>query len=111
MCRRWSSGPLFAAAAEGVAFDGVESLATYRSSEWAERGFCKSCGSNLFYRLTPSGPYMMCVGAFDDPSQFRLVAEIFIDHKPEGYAFAGDLLRSTEAEIFAKFAPGGEHKA
>ncbi len=111
MCRRWSGGPLFAAAAEGVTFDGAESLATYRSSNWAERGFCKVCGSNLFYHLTPTGPYLMCVGTFDDPSQFRLVAEIFIDHKPEGYAFAGDLLRSTEQETFAKFAPAEKNKA
>ena len=45
-----------------------------------------------------------CVGAFDDPSPFRLVEEIFIDKKPAGYALSGNHPRLTEAETFAKFA-------
>ncbi len=105
MCRRWSGGPLFAAATEGVTFQGEENLTIYDSSAWAERGFCKICGSNLFYRLKPADLYFMCVGAFDDPSQFSLVGEIYIDHKPDGYAFAGDLAQLTEAEVLAKYTP------
>ena len=38
MCRRWSGGPLFAANAEGVKFDGEEKITVYDSSEWASRG-------------------------------------------------------------------------
>lgn len=38
-------------------------------------------------------------------SQFRLATEIYIDHKPAGYAFAGDHPQLTEAETLAKFAP------
>jgi hypothetical protein len=45
------------------------------------------------------------VGAFDDPAPFRLVREICIDHRPEGYAFAGDHPRLTEAETLASFTP------
>jgi hypothetical protein len=105
MCRRWSGGALFVAAATGVKFTGTENLATYRSSEWAERGFCKACGSSLFYLLKPTGQYMLCVGAFDDSSEFRLAREIYIDHKPGGYAFAGEHPRLTEEETLAEFAP------
>jgi hypothetical protein len=106
MCRRWSGGaPFFAAATRSVAFASTESLGRYQSSEWAERGFCRSCGTTLFYYLKPAQTYMMSVGAFDDPSPFRLAREIFIDHKPEGYAFAGDHPRWTEAETLAKMAP------
>jgi hypothetical protein len=104
MCRRWAGGPLFAAAVKGVRFEGEESLASYSSSDWAERGFCRTCGSNLFYRLKPTDQYLMCVGAFDDVSQFQLVTELFVDDKPEGYAFAGDLARLTEADVLAKYA-------
>lgn len=41
----------------------------------------------------------MCVGAFDDASPFELAREIFVDHKPGGYAFAGNLQRRTEAQV------------
>jgi hypothetical protein len=106
MCRRWSGGaPFFATDARGVIFEGSENLARYASSDWAERGFCKTCGSNLFYFLKPAQTYAMSVGVFDDASPFQLVREIFIDQKPDGYALAGDHPRLTEAETMAAFAP------
>lgn len=49
--------------------------------------------------------YMLSVGAFDDPSAFRIFREIFIDRKPEGYAFVGDHERWTEAETFDRLTP------
>jgi hypothetical protein len=107
MCRRWASGPVFAAEAGAVEFQGTENLGRYESSDWAERGFCSRCGSALFYFLKPTGQYMMCVGAFDEPRDFQLVREIFIDHKPPGYTFGGDHPRWTEAETLAQFASPG----
>ncbi len=104
MCLHWSGSPFFGVHAEGVVFEGVEHLARYASSEWAERGFCRTCGSSLFYYLKPNDSYAMCIGAFDDASAFRLTREICIDRKPPGYALAGDHPRLTEAEMFAEFA-------
>jgi hypothetical protein len=46
----------------------------------------------------------MCVGAFDDAAKFKLVGEIYIDHKPPGYEFAGNLPKQTEEEFLAKFS-------
>ncbi|MBX3188915.1 MAG: GFA family protein [Labilithrix sp.] len=106
MCRRWTGGPFLTTTARGVVFDGTENLVRYASSTWAERGFCRICGSTLFYFLLPTGTHMLSVGAFDDPTPFRLTEEIFIDHKPDGYAFAGDHPRLTEAQTLAKYAPG-----
>jgi hypothetical protein len=108
MCRRWSGSPLFAAHVKGVKFDGEDKITVYDSSEWASRGFCSKCGSNLFYYLKPADRYVMCVGAFDDAPKFKLVGEIYIDHKPPGYNFAGDLPKQTEEEILAKFAKSSE---
>lgn len=103
MCRRWSGGsPFFGSWVASVTFTGEESLGRYASSEWAERGFCKRCGTTLFYFLVPGGRYTMSVGAFDDTSAFHLAREIFIDHKPDGYALAGDRPRLTEREILAE---------
>ena len=106
MCRRWSGGgPLFAATAKGVRFEGEDHVGRYRSSDWAERGFCKTCGTTLFYFLLPTKEYAMSVGAFDEHSAFRLVREICIDRKPAGYELAGDHPRWTEAETFARLTP------
>lgn len=108
MCRRWVGGPNFATSVEHVSFEGEENIGRYNSSDWAERGFCKVCGSSLFYYFKPADKYIVSVGAFDDPKPFRLVGEIYIDHKPAGYDFAGNLPKQTEAEFLAQFAPPTE---
>ena len=99
MCRRWSGGPAFAVHAGGVEFRGEENIRRYDSSSWAERAFCVRCGTNLFYRMKPSGTPILWLGTFDDQSGFELVGEIYIDAKPEGYSLAGDHSRFTEAEL------------
>lgn len=101
MCRNWSGGPLLAAGAQSVKFNGEENITRYGSSDWAERGFCNRCGSNLFYHLKEADHYVLCMGAFDDESVFELVGEIYIDEKPPGYDFAGDHPRQTGSEFMA----------
>ena len=103
MCRRWSSGPLLATTASSVSFTGEENIGRYPSSDWAERGFCKKCGANLFYHMPQAGGYVMSIGCFDNSADFRLTSEIFVDNKPEGYTFAGDHPRLTEKETLEKF--------
>lgn len=103
MCQRWAGGPFIATSASGVAFDGEENLVRFRSSDWAERGFCGKCGTNLFYRIRKSDTYEKCVGTFDEVEQFSLNEEIFIDRKPAAYDFAGDHPRLTEAETMARY--------
>jgi hypothetical protein len=103
MCQRWSSGPFFSTSAGSVTFTGEEHLTRFRSSSWAERGFCNICGSNLFFRVLKHAGYEMCIGAFDDRSGLVMTGEIFVDRKPDGYALAGDHARLTEKETFEKF--------
>ncbi len=106
MCRRWSGGAAFLAAeTSGTVFDGEAELGRYPSSSWAERGFCRTCGTTLFYFLIPTQTYLMSVGTFDDQAPFRLVREIFVDAKPDGFAFAGDHERWTEEETLRRLAP------
>ena len=109
MCRRWSGGaPFFAVRAANVKFEGEANIGRYDSSDWAQRGFCKTCGTNLFYFFKAANRYAMSAGVFDDNDAFALAREIFIDRKPSGYAFAGEHPKMTEAEVMALFAkPSG----
>jgi hypothetical protein len=108
MCQRMSGGIFVTTPARGVKFDGEENVAVYRSSAWAERGFCSKCGTQLFYRILDSDEYDMCVGTFDDQSEFVLSLEIFIDRKPDAYALAGEHTRLTEAETLEKYPMFGQ---
>ncbi len=40
----------------------------YRSSEWAERGFCSECGTPLVFR--DSGGFGVMIGSLDHPEDF-----------------------------------------
>lgn len=105
MCRRWGGSPFFGIHNGGVEWDGEENIVRYDSSEWAQRGFCGKCGSSLFYYLKPQDRHSISAGMFDDQSKFVLANEIYIDHKPPGYSFTGDLPAMTEAEVIEKYFP------
>lgn len=107
MCRRWGGGPMLAVhCGNDVQISGTEHITAFRSSEWAERGFCAKCGTHLFYRLVAANEYMMPAGLFQGSTQFQLDEQIFIDHKPAYYELANQTRMQTEAEVFAKYAPG-----
>lgn len=105
MCLRWGGGPLFAAECESdVYFEGAESISTFSSSEWAERGFCQKCGTHLFYRLKQEGHYAIPIGLFESGDQWTLAEQIFIDEKPSFYSFAEKTRDLTGAEVFAQYS-------
>ena len=109
MCRRWCSGPFFGVdCGTEVTFEGEENIGVIASSDWAERGFCAICGSNLYYRLIDSGQYQMAAGAFDDPSGFVLKLQVFTDEAQEFCALAPESRMMTGAEVFAMFAPSAD---
>lgn len=106
MCRRWGGGPALAfSAGADVSFEGEDNIVRYKSSDWAERGFCGTCGSHLFYFFQGTGDYYLYPGTFDNESGFELKEQIFIDNKPGGYSFANETKDMTEAEFVAQFAP------
>ena len=104
MCRRWSGGPMFAVhCGSNVQFNGGIP-AKYKSSDWAERGFCPNCGTHLFYHLVPTNEYILPAGVFQD-EVFQLSNEIFIDEKPAFYEFSNKTHKMTGKEVFEQFAP------
>lgn len=105
MCTTWGGGPLLSVdCATDLQITGTEHITRFQSSDWAERGFCSQCGSHLFYHLKQSGQYIVPVGFFEVSSGVTLDHQIFIDEKPEYYAFANVTCNLTGAEVFAKYA-------
>ncbi|MEL6888279.1 MAG: GFA family protein [Pseudomonadota bacterium] len=114
MCRKWTGGVFLSVAVppDGMTLEGADNLTTYGSSPWAERVFCKTCGGNVFYRVTAPGPMEgemhVGLGTLDDANGIPFTGELFIDLKPDAYSFAGDGRRQmTEAEVVALFAEYG----
>jgi len=105
MCQRWTGGPYIGiACTPETVFENQDAVGVYASSEWAERGFCKRCGSSLFSRMKSDGSYYLPVGLFDDTEGLTLAHEIFIDRKPSLYSFAEKTSQMTEAEFMAMYA-------
>ena len=77
-CRR-TSGHFVAATAckpSQISFDADVGLEWYRSSPEAKRGFCKSCGSNLFWAPEHHPYWSVFAGALDRPT-VDLMAKTF----------------------------------
>jgi len=104
MCRIWGGGPFMSVAGgKSPVIKGSGHITVYRSSAWAERAFCARCGTHLFYRNTDTGDHYVAAGLFPD-APLELHHQIFIDKKPDWYAFAGDSDCLTEAEVLARHA-------
>ncbi|MDR6235961.1 GFA family protein [Pseudomonas oryzihabitans] len=105
-CRRWGGGPLLVAeCALPPIIGGGDALAIHASSDWAERGFCRHCGTHLFYRLKTKPYYAIPVGLLGDGPDWTLTSEVFIDAKPAWYCFSNQTRQLTGAQLFAEQAP------
>lgn len=109
MCRSWGGGPLMAIdCGSNVLFEGDENISVFASSDWAERGFCRQCGSHLFYRLKDREQYHIPVGLLESCEGLVFTHQVFIDEKPALYSFSNKTTDLTGAEVFEKYAPSGE---
>lgn len=106
MCRRWGGGPFIELdCGTNVTVSGEDHISAFSSSEWAERCFCKTCGTNLFYRLKETGQHMIAAGIFDDQDDLAFKTQVFIDEKPSYYSFTEKTNNMTGDELMAMFAP------
>lgn len=104
MCRNWGGGPMMAIDCGGsVKITDESNVSRYASSEWAQRGFCNTCGTHLFYYLVPADQYHLPIGLLQTDTKFELTHQIFIDEKPHYYEFKNDTHNMTGAEVFAHF--------
>ena len=105
MCRRWTGAALVAATvpAKGITWTGVEKIRKVQSSDWAERAFCRTCGSHLYYHLKFHDHFALSAGLFQDAKITKLSQQIFIDEKPDFYELANDTPMLTGEEALAAF--------
>ncbi|MEM1048400.1 MAG: GFA family protein [Pseudomonadota bacterium] len=92
LCRGQSGHFVIATEAEksDVTFSGEADLAWFQSSDWARRGFCRICGSALFW---DDGGNQLSInaGALDPPTGLKLARHIYVDEKPDYYDIDDDL--------------------
>ena len=93
-----------------VEFSGTENIAVYASSQWAERAFCRNCGTHLYYKLLATGEYFVPAGAFES-GDFKLASQIYIDKKPTYYSFANQTPMLTEQQVIEQFSAHGDESA
>lgn len=112
MCRRWSGGVFMVVTVEADAVTVTGEVTRFASSSFAERAFCGTCGSHLWFRETgdPSEKYEMLAGLFPEARVFPLTSEIYVDQAPAWARFEGDHRRLTAAEYEAEF-PSVESEA
>lgn len=70
---------------------GGENVAWYEASDFARRGFCRHCGSALFWKHKDSTKTSIMAGGFDRPSGLRAEAHIFVADKGDYYEIADGL--------------------
>ena len=107
MCRRWSGAIYTAQTGESVTIEGEDKASVYRSSEWAERAFCGTCGSHLWFRFLPTGNRSFSAGLFDAASSHAIDKEIFVDEAADWCRIQGDHPRQTAAEVIAEGEAAG----
>ncbi|MCC8365880.1 GFA family protein [Xenorhabdus sp. PB61.4] len=104
-CQNWGGGPFLSVECKNnLQITGDENIATYPSSEWAERAFCKKCGTHLFYHLHHPSTYYVPVALFENSDSGKLSNQIFIDSKPSYYNFVEKTPMLTKQDILNLFS-------
>ena len=86
-CRRTSGHFVAASSAlkSALRLERSDSLRWYRSSPGAERGFCSTCGGNLFWRPDEGELISIMAGTLDTPTNLKITEHIFVADKSDYY--------------------------
>lgn len=71
-------------------------LSWYKSSDAAERGFCRVCGGNLFWREFGKDTISVTAGTLDTPTRLCLSEHIFVADKSDYYQINDDLPKKSQ---------------
>ena len=86
-CRRWHGhvGAYTRVPTKALTIESEKGLAWYRSSERARRGFCRDCGSSLFWERIGSGQMSVAAGTLDEPTSLETKLQIFAEYAGDYY--------------------------
>lgn len=93
-CRRTSGHFVAATAADNASLEIADpggELKWYRSSAFAQRGFCGRCGSNLFWKRDDAPYTAITAGTLDGETGLRIEAHIYTADKGDYYSLDGDI--------------------
>lgn len=106
MCQKWGgSAFLSVGCGTNLNITGHEYITTFKSSEWANRAFCRECGTHLYYEFSKNNDRSVPIGFFDNTDALTFAHEIFTDKADGKYSFKEETTMMTEAETFARYAP------
>ncbi|MEM6890052.1 MAG: GFA family protein [Pseudomonadota bacterium] len=103
MCQQHTSGIYFSILTDQEGMEVTGPATTFRSSHWAERAFCSTCGSTLWYGTVDDGARHLSAGLFPNAGNGKLVIEFYSDERPDGYKLGGDQRRLNREETIALF--------
>ena len=96
-CRKTSGHHVAATSAPRDKVEVHGPVAWFASSETARRGFCPTCGSNLFWD-GPGTHLSIMAGTLDAPTGLSLAGHIFVADKGDYYNIADDLPQADSAD-------------
>lgn len=85
--------------------EGQENVTWYRASSFAQRGFCKVCGSALFWKRDGADKISIMAGLFDQPSGLEPQAHIFVADRGDFYTIADELPQYERSSQDVPVAP------
>ena len=98
-CRK-QTGHYYAATSveeTNITISGKDHLTWYSSSLEAQRGFCKICGSAMFWKPASKTRLSILAGCFDGESALTMGWHIFVDDKGSYYDIRDGLPQFPEA--------------
>ena len=87
MCQRLHGGfgPHSKAAKVNITITNDAGLAWYKTSAVARRGFCRECGSGLFWEPFDQDATGIIAGSLDVPTGLKTIGHIFVGEKSDFY--------------------------
>ncbi len=110
MCQRWSGSAMVVTARfprEAVTFSQGQPK-IYKSSDYAERGFCTNCGTPIVFRIVGLDTIYISVGTLDHPEDAPPTHHTCIESKIPWLHIDDDLPRRSNEETKAAIAQDGE---
>jgi len=71
--------------------EGADQITWYAASESARRGFCRTCGSALFWKHNELDYTSVLAGAFETPTKLEGESHIFVADKGDYYEITDGL--------------------